>query len=78
MSETRDRLSAALRSMRMRRAMRHDDLATASGLPLRTVKAILSGERDCSWDRIDALCRGLGCSVAQLLALAASADESAT
>ena len=61
--------------MKARRKLRHEDIETASGVPLRSVKALLSGERAVSPARLDALCRGLGCTVAQILALAASADD---
>lgn len=74
-SETRQRLSDALQSMRARRGMTYEDVSMASGVPLRSVQGLLGGERDIPGHRLDALCLGMGCSVAQVLALAASADS---
>ena len=74
MSETRDRLATALQSMRARRRMTYEALSSSSGVPLRSVQGLLGGERDIPGPRLDALCKGLGCTVAQILALAASVD----
>ena len=76
--ETRSRIASALRAMaKMRGLTARSVVQACPGISERSMGAYFRGERDVPGERLDSICAAMGCSVAQLLALAAAMDPMA-